>query len=426
MSWDVFISHASEDKPFVRKLARGLQDAGLRVWFDEFALEAGDSLRRSIDRGLRESRYGVVVLSPNFFRKEWPQRELDGFTARDDGRAKVIIPVWYKISAEEVQSYSPLLADKLSVYYSGSSKGVVAKLLRAIRKDAQGGGDWTPEFITVAQLSLAVLPVNPEFGRALCIGRFPVSNAEYAAFIKSSDHRPPIGEAFVDGGWHGPFDPWSSKEFSEPDKPVVCVDLWDALAFTTRATSPEATVFLPTAELWDFVAAEGQPTSSIRSVLESLDRTKLCGRGLTPAALDATGDRDNSFGVSDMFGNVWEWCGGFEERQDYGNVAILAAPRLRVTEAELRGGGFLDDLDVVYPALRSGLLEDGTRTKHSDLGFRVCAAVELKELDAGLVELLKTKRSLPRRIWEVARHPTDWYRKVRYLESRFRLDGDEA
>ena len=71
MEWDVFISHASEDKEgFVRPLAKSLRQRGLRVWYDEFTLKVGDSLRRSIDRGLARSRYGVVVISPNFLRKE--------------------------------------------------------------------------------------------------------------------------------------------------------------------------------------------------------------------------------------------------------------------------------------------------------------------------------------------------------------------
>jgi hypothetical protein len=46
--------------------------------FDEFTLSVGDRLRRSIDRGLANCRYGIVILSPMFFGKEWPQRELDG------------------------------------------------------------------------------------------------------------------------------------------------------------------------------------------------------------------------------------------------------------------------------------------------------------------------------------------------------------
>jgi hypothetical protein len=68
--WDIFICHASEDKEeIVRPMAKALLDEGLRVWYDEFTLTLGDHLRRSIDKGLALSRYGLVVLSPNFFAK---------------------------------------------------------------------------------------------------------------------------------------------------------------------------------------------------------------------------------------------------------------------------------------------------------------------------------------------------------------------
>ena len=68
--WDAFIGHASEDKDdFVRPLADGLKKRGLSVWFDECELKVGDSLRESIDRGLRRSRFGIVVISPHFFEK---------------------------------------------------------------------------------------------------------------------------------------------------------------------------------------------------------------------------------------------------------------------------------------------------------------------------------------------------------------------
>jgi TIR domain len=82
MKYDVFISHAPEDKtPFVRPLAQALQQARLKVWYDEFALRLGDSLRESIDRGLSTSRYGLVNLSHHFFSKTWPQPELNGLFA---------------------------------------------------------------------------------------------------------------------------------------------------------------------------------------------------------------------------------------------------------------------------------------------------------------------------------------------------------
>jgi hypothetical protein len=72
--WDVFIAHASEDKEaFVRPLATVLQSLGMSVWYDEFSLQLGDSLSRSIDKGILGSQYGLVVVSPAFIEKKWPE-----------------------------------------------------------------------------------------------------------------------------------------------------------------------------------------------------------------------------------------------------------------------------------------------------------------------------------------------------------------
>ena len=131
--WDVFISHASEDKDdFVRPLARALQDCGMSVWFDELTLKVGDSLRRSIDRGLASSRFGVVVISPHFLSKEWPQKELDGLTAREVDGTKVILPVWLDLSAAQVRRYSPTLADRVATRSSDGLPRVVADLVKAV------------------------------------------------------------------------------------------------------------------------------------------------------------------------------------------------------------------------------------------------------------------------------------------------------
>ena len=113
-SYDVFISHASEDKnDVVRPLAVALQDAGLNVWYDEFELRIGDSLRRKIDRGLARSRFGVVVLSQAFFGRGWPEYELDGLVTRANSGEQILLPAWHKVSKREVIGYSPSLADRL-------------------------------------------------------------------------------------------------------------------------------------------------------------------------------------------------------------------------------------------------------------------------------------------------------------------------
>ena len=113
--YDVFISHATEDKDeIVRPLASELVLAGLRVWYDEFEWRLGDSLRRKIDAGLARSRFGVVVLSHSFFAKNWPQYELDGLVTREMNGEQIILPLWHRITKSEVIAQSPSLADKLA------------------------------------------------------------------------------------------------------------------------------------------------------------------------------------------------------------------------------------------------------------------------------------------------------------------------
>jgi len=131
---DVFVSHASEDKESIaRPLAEALRHCGLTVWFDEYELELGDSLRRTIDGGLRNSRVGVVILSPHFFEKEWPQRELDGLTARRNaGEPHVILPIWHGVELDDVLAYSPPLADVVAARSADGVDSIAAAIVRAL------------------------------------------------------------------------------------------------------------------------------------------------------------------------------------------------------------------------------------------------------------------------------------------------------
>lgn len=115
IEYDVFISHASEDKEsVVRPLANALVNKGLKVWYDEFELKIGDSLRRKIDRGLAKSRFGIVVLSKDFIRKGWTNYELDGIISKANTGEQVLLPIWHGITKQEVLDYSPSLADKVA------------------------------------------------------------------------------------------------------------------------------------------------------------------------------------------------------------------------------------------------------------------------------------------------------------------------
>ena len=114
-TFDVFISHASEDKDeVVRPLANALRAAGLSVWYDEFEFRIGDSLRRKIDKGLSSSRFGIVVLTKAFFGRGWPEYELDGLVTRAVSGDQVLLPIWHGVTKQEVIGYSPSLADRLA------------------------------------------------------------------------------------------------------------------------------------------------------------------------------------------------------------------------------------------------------------------------------------------------------------------------
>jgi hypothetical protein len=133
--YDVFISHSSADKEeFVRPLALELQNLGLKVWYDEFELKLGDSLRRSIDQGLINSRYGIVVLSSSFFKRDWTNYELDGFVNKEMNGLKVILPIWHKVSKDEVQKFSLSLADKVALNSSIYSVKEIAEEINDLIK----------------------------------------------------------------------------------------------------------------------------------------------------------------------------------------------------------------------------------------------------------------------------------------------------
>jgi hypothetical protein len=172
----LFISHASEDKTEIaRPLAEELVHRGFEVWYDEFSLKLGDSLRDSIDKGLIECDFGVVILSKNFFNKNWTKKELNGLISKEVGYSKkFILPIWHNITHQEVIENSVILADLIAIKSDSGINEVVKAIERATskkdynipalqsecRKIARyfsqylfsvwgGAVQWTPEFVAV-------------------------------------------------------------------------------------------------------------------------------------------------------------------------------------------------------------------------------------------------------------------------------------
>lgn len=132
--YDFFISHAWKDKEdFVNGLVSAAKEAGLDVWDDQSAIAWGDSIRQKIDDGLRRSFFGVVVLSPNFFERPWTQYELDGIVQRDLSGAGRLLPIWHRLTQDDVAAKAPSLAGRLALPTSTYSTAQIVDELLEMR-----------------------------------------------------------------------------------------------------------------------------------------------------------------------------------------------------------------------------------------------------------------------------------------------------
>jgi hypothetical protein len=134
-----FISHDSRDKEdLVRELAQELSRLMCPVWYDEYSLRVGTSLRESIETGLKETRNCIVVLSPNFLsNKGWGKAEFDSvFTREILEKQNVMLPVWHNVTVEQVYEYSPRLADKVGLNTNIGVKELARRLSNEIKRPA--------------------------------------------------------------------------------------------------------------------------------------------------------------------------------------------------------------------------------------------------------------------------------------------------
>jgi hypothetical protein len=120
-----FISHDSKDKVLIaRPLANGLSSRACTVWYDEFTLKIGASLRESIEEGIKKARKCIIVITPNFLSNPgWGKREFNSiFTREMVMNERIVLPIWYGVSAREIYEYSPSLADTFALTWPDETK----------------------------------------------------------------------------------------------------------------------------------------------------------------------------------------------------------------------------------------------------------------------------------------------------------------
>jgi hypothetical protein len=129
-----FISHDSEDKEIAKKIAIGLQKMICPVWYDEFQLKVGDNLREKIEKGLKECKKCVLILSRNFFSNNgWTKKEYDSiFTREIVEERKLILPVWHEVTKKEIFEYSPNLLNVKGINWTIGEDEVCRQLFMSI------------------------------------------------------------------------------------------------------------------------------------------------------------------------------------------------------------------------------------------------------------------------------------------------------
>lgn len=136
--YDVFISHAWEDKEgFVDEFVAELEMLAIKVWYDRQRIKWGDSMRARIDDGLKKSKFGIAVISPDYIAdaKYWTKAELDGLFQLESVNGKMLLPIWHNITKQQVMNYSPIIASKLAMTTASMTAGEIAIEMKSLLSD---------------------------------------------------------------------------------------------------------------------------------------------------------------------------------------------------------------------------------------------------------------------------------------------------
>ncbi len=132
-----FISHDSSNKELRAKpIANGLNSRLCYVWYDEYSLKVGDSLRESIEKGIKEAKKCVLILTPEFLKNPgWTKKEFNSiFTREMIFEERIVLPIWYNVKKEEVYKYSPSLADTVSLQWPNPNDKTKEKYDQEVQK----------------------------------------------------------------------------------------------------------------------------------------------------------------------------------------------------------------------------------------------------------------------------------------------------
>ena len=394
----VFISHVTEaDGDFAGRLAKDLQGLGVPVWIAPDSIPEGEPWVDAIERALGESSHIVIVLTPAALESPWVRMETNTAIALErNGRIKVI-PL--DVEACDV----PLLLSNYQMvrfrrgYDGGLSRLVRVLGLRVAPAEPAPAPPQAPERAPAPEVESPPVVEPPQpFGPELIhipageflmgsdpdkdknarndeqpqytvqlpeysIGKYPVTNAQYLAFVDATGQESPKH-------WKGGKPP-GDKE----DHPVVYVTWHDAMAYCRWLAEATGEAYrLPSEAEWE-KAARGTD-GRIYPWGDEWDE-KRCnsdegGPGDTTPVGQYSPGGDSPYGCVDMAGNVWEWTRSLWRDYPYDPEDGREDANAEGSRA-LRGGSWDSDRRDARVSCRYFNLPDYFL---SYLGFRVVVA----------------------------------------------------
>lgn len=420
----VFISYSKQNRTYARQLADHLLSLGFDVWIDD-QIDYGDDWWRTIVRAIRGASAFIVIMTDESDASDWVQREV---TLADKHHIPAF-PVWLSGDFHASENWSiyvrtqyvdvrsgtlpkddyfnrlaksaspkatlgvnvtetptapptvgtPFLASVAPKPTTTDQSGLIHQLTAATLTILPLPFDWC--FVPGGSVTLLTNPPKTYDVEDFLITKYPVTNAQFQAFYEARG-----GYVYEDDYQWYDFSPEAINyrrqhfnptptAFQGDNLPRTNISWFDAVAFcrwlTARIQSvgtaflPSATISLPTEQQWQRAAIGDIGWNYPWG--DTFDMLRCCFNVKSPVTVTEYPNGNSPYGVSQMSGNVWEWCSSDRDIPSQSDIGLKDVNR------ELRGGSWnVSHPDNLRATNRAG---DKPTNKSNDVGFRLVVAL---------------------------------------------------